>query len=144
MLLSPRKNGLTSLFKEIRVFKEWHYRQKFILELVRQSFKGSLPCLHVAGTIRTAIQIELCRGSVSTRRTCSGFCRISVTDVICRMDFMCVLFISYAPGLKNPHPRGHTNKVILRQSCNLLFRHAFIHGQWRSDSDPARAERSLK
>ena len=27
MLLSPRKNGLTSLFKEVRVFKDPYFRQ---------------------------------------------------------------------------------------------------------------------
>ena len=29
MLLSPRKNGLTSLFKEVRVFKALNFREKF-------------------------------------------------------------------------------------------------------------------
>ena len=36
MLLSPRKNGLTSLFKEVRVFKETRKKEKIRTRLLNR------------------------------------------------------------------------------------------------------------
>ena len=43
MLLSPRKNGLTSLFKEVRVFKEGKHRNAPGQSAHAESTQGSLP-----------------------------------------------------------------------------------------------------
>ena len=49
MLWSPRKNGLDSLFKEVRVFKEgvWQERDKKKLKSDRNARKSDQKCINV-------------------------------------------------------------------------------------------------
>ena len=55
MLLSPRKNGLTSLFKEVRVFKEIITRMRLLfsnyLGDYSYSFQGSSDLISITVTV---------------------------------------------------------------------------------------------
>ena len=62
MLLSPRKNGLTSLFKEVRVFKVAEFIREFLALRVVKGWYRSCPVETIAlqGPI-AAIPFEMLR-----------------------------------------------------------------------------------
>ena len=66
MLLSLRKNGLTSLFKEVRAFKVWSWSsENWFLEKTKTMTMTKIPSRKPSGTYGHGPLINLFQGACS-------------------------------------------------------------------------------